>query len=35
MTEITAAVGYMSGAPLTAATAVGNCSMMKCGSVCP
>jgi hypothetical protein len=34
MSQITAASGYMSGAPLTAATNVGNCSMMKCGSVC-
>jgi hypothetical protein len=35
MTQITAAAGYMGGAPLTAATAVGTCSMMKCGTVCP
>jgi hypothetical protein len=35
MAEISAAAGYMSGAPLTAATNVGNCSMMKCSAVCP
>lgn len=34
MTEIAAAAGYMGGGPLTAATAVGDCSAMSCGSVC-
>jgi hypothetical protein len=35
MSQITAASGYMMSAPLTAATAVGTCSMMKCPGVCP
>jgi hypothetical protein len=35
MSEVSAALMYMSSAPLTAATNLGNCSTMKCASVCP
>jgi hypothetical protein len=34
MAEITAASGYMMGAPLTAATAVGTCTGMSCDGAC-
>jgi hypothetical protein len=35
MNEVSAAFMYMSGAPVNAATALGNCSSMKCAAVCP